>query len=489
MECTTQQIIHYLKENNLYITSRIKSNEPIKHLSYDSRNCKNGTLFFCKGLQFKEEYLNTAIHNHASCYMSEIEYNNDCDHIIVSDIKKAMAYISSLFFNHPSTNLTTIGITGTKGKTTVAYFLKNIFDIHSNNLTGLIGTKEVITGKQHKKATLTTPESIDLHSYFNEAIESEFSHFIMEVTSQAYKMNRVDGVQFSYGLFLNIGPDHISDIEHPTFEDYFNCKLQMIQNTDQMIICNTMDNVQNVINECKTHNIPYVTYGADDSATYQIKNIKKQHSGYSFDLYDSINLTTYSFSMNMNGIFNIENAVAAIIVSLKENIHIETIQKGLIATDIPGRMNIFKKDDITFVVDYAHNRISFQKLYEALKTDYPNQKLITVGGVPGNKAYTRRKDFAEVVGSYSDYIYLTADDPQYEEVDEICNEIIKHFDKSVQYEIIEDRIDAAEAAFKNATKNDIIILLAKGDDNIQRIRGEYVEIESDIDIAKRLLNV
>ena len=150
-------------------------------------------------------------------------------------------------------------------------------------------------------------------------------------------------------------------------------------------------------------------------------------------------------------------------------------------------MNVFEKDGVTVIVDYADNKLSFTKLYESLVLDYPGRKIISVGGGPGGKAYARRKDFGEIVGKYSDYIYLTAEDPQFEEVKDICNDIASYIDAG-KYEIVEDRKEAVLKAFANAKQGDVVVLLAKGEETYQKVRGVFTPYESDLKLTEEWIN-
>ena len=168
----------------------------------------------------------------------------------------------------------------------------------------------------------------------------------------------------------------------------------------------------------------------------------------------------------------------------------ESIREGLLKNEVQGRMNLFEKDGITVLVDYAHNYLSFKKLYESLKADYPGRRIVVVVGCPGGKAYLRRRDIGTLSGENADYLYLTAEDPQFEDVREICEEIasfVKPYNKP--YEIIEDRAQAVEKAILTAQPGDVIVLAAKGEEVYQKVRGEYVYYESDLAIAKRFLSV
>ena len=288
-------------------------------------------------------------------------------------------------------------------------------------------------------------------------------------------------------MFLNVSEDHISDAEHPNFEDYLECKLKLIDNTDLMVINRDMDYFNIVMARAK--NVKVVTYGKDNKADYYITNVVKKDVGFSFNVAnDKLNYCG-EFEIKMQGRFNTENALAATTMAKVLGVDDESIRKGLLKTEVMGRMNVFEKSGITVIVDYAHNALSFSKLYESIKLDYPGRRVISVGGAPGGKAYKRRQDFGEIVGMSSDYIYLTAEDPQFEEVSKICADIAAYIPEKTKYEVIEDRTEAVEKAIKNALEGDVVVLLAKGEEDYQKVRGVFTYYESDLKIAKRMLGI
>ena len=480
------RILQVLEKENLVVKSNIKNDSTIKYISHDSRDIIKDTLFFCKGINYKKEYLDMAIESGANIYISEKEYDNNCDYIIVNDIRKAMAIVALEFYDYPAKKLKIIGITGTKGKTTTAYFLRNILNNHTNSKIGFISTVETYTGKRLEQSHLTTPEPLDLQKYFSEMVESNIEYVVMEVTSQAYKLNRVYKVLFDYGIFLNISEDHIGDSEHKDFKDYLECKLKLIDNTKLMIINKNMDYYDEILNRCNMNNRKTFTYSTNknnDNVDYYSNDIVKQKKGFSFDFCNKDKIKD-TYQINVEGRFNVENATVAIALSQILNIDKIDIKKGLLQTQIEGRMNIFEKDGVTVVVDYAHNELSFKKLYESLKLDYPNRKIISVGGAPGNKAYKRRESFGTIVGDNSNFVYITADDPQYEKISDINTDILKHM-KNKNYKIIEDRKEAILEALESAKKGDIVVLLAKGEELYQKVNGEFIPYESDLALAKK----
>lgn len=473
------------------------------HLSYSSADVTPDTFFICKGATFKEEYLWDAIAKGAGVYLAQSLYEGvDCPHILVSDIRKAMSLVSIAFYQKAYRNFRVVGLTGTKGKTTTTYFMKNILDafcrrnpqLCAAQKSAVLSTVEVDTGIEHHEAHLTTPESPDLQRYFAQTRDSGLPFLTMEVSSQAYKLSRVYGMDFDIGMFLNIGEDHIGPLEHTDFEDYFSCKLQLMEHCRTAIVNREMDHAQRVLEHARAHAQRVLTFGKletadlDDDDCWILRDIQKEEQGFTFTT--SHGLAQDSWRIRMAGRFNVENALAAILAAKALGVDDQSIREGLLQNEVQGRMNLFEKDGVTVLVDYAHNFLSFQKLYESLKADYPGQRIVVVVGCPGGKAQLRRRDIGTLSGQNADYLYLTAEDPQFEDVRSICEEIasfVKPY--GTPYEIIEDRAQAVEKAITTAQKGDVIVLAAKGEEVYQKVRGEYVYYESDLAIAKRLLSV
>ena len=473
------------------------------HLSYSSADVTPDTFFICKGAAFKEEYLRNAIAKGAGVYLAQSLYEGvDCPHILVSDIRKAMSLVSIAFYQKAYRNFRVVGLTGTKGKTTTTYFMKNILDafcrrnpqLCAAQKSAVLSTVEVDTGIEHHEAHLTTPESPDLQRYFAQTRDSGLPFLTMEVSSQAYKLSRVYGMDFDVGMFLNIGEDHIGPLEHTDFEDYFSCKLQLMEHCRTAIVNREMDHAQRVLEHARAHAQRVLTFGKletadlDDDDCWILRDIQKEEQGFTFTT--SHGLEQDSWRIRMAGRFNVENALAAILAAKALGVDDQSIREGLLQNEVQGRMNLFEKDGVTVLVDYAHNFLSFQKLYESLKADYPGQRIVVVVGCPGGKAQLRRRDIGTLSGQNADYLYLTAEDPQFEDVRSICEEIasfVKPY--CTPYEIIEDRAQAVEKAITTAQKGDVIVLAAKGEEVYQKVRGEYVYYESDLAIAKRLLSV
>lgn len=469
-----KEVIEVLKKYDLLI-SNDEQDISFNDISYNSKEVKQDTLFVCKGVEFKKEYLIDAINKGATCYISEKDYEVDIPKIIVNDSRRALAVLANLFYPD---NLFKIGITGTKGKTTTNYFIHNILKNHLGYKPGIFATHYFYSGKNEGENHLTTPESLELHKYLNEMMEKNIEYMSMEVSSQASKHNRIFGMNYDIGCFLNVSPDHISPLEHQDFDDYLNCKLDFIKKCNTVIVYKHTDYYEKVLEACQGKKV--ITFGFKD-ADYIISNIIND-KGLSFD----VNNKTYKISMS--GRFNVINATCAIVISDLLNIKHEDVCKGLLETYISGRMNVINDYICPIIIDYAHNELSAKALYESLKEDYPNKRIKVVFGCPGDKGINRRKDMGLLAGKYADYVYLTAEDPGHSTVDSICKDIIHYIEKyHKNYEIIEDRKKAIKKAVKEATKDDVIAILGKGDENYQIVNGKWLPYETDIEVVKKEL--
>lgn len=459
-------------------------------LSYDSRQTDAETLFFCKGLNFKEEYLRQAILNGLNYYVAEEPYENSATGIIVTDIRKAMAVLSMAFYHYPQKRLSVIGYTGTKGKTTAAYFTKAILEYTTKNKTALLSTMNTtLDGKTYFKSHLTTPESLDLYQMMAEAVKNGMTHLVMEVSSQAYKTQRVYGLTLDVGIFLNISPDHISPIEHPTFDDYFYCKRQLILNSKTVILNHESDYFDLLQETAQLANIPTITYGRSLETDYEVKNLSSGNHSFCLINHHGQLPIEADYDIQLAGDFNQENAASAIIAAALTGASVEDAQQGLKEARVPGRMDqLIKKNGTHVYVDYAHNYLSLKTLLAFAKKEHPTGRVIVVLGSPGNKAVSRRQDFGKVLSETCDIVFLTADDPAFEDPQKIAEEIkaaITNPALEVHYEM--DRPKAIKKALAKSRPEDSVVVAGKGIDPYQKINGVDVPYEGDYTVVKRLI--
>lgn len=453
----------------------------VTQITYDSRNVLSRALFTCKGASFRPEYLANAEKAGAIAYLSERQYASSLPCILVTDIRRAMAVTAAVFYQNPASQLKMAGITGTKGKTTTTYFLKAILNHASRRENAYISTIEMFDGKTHTQAALSTPEAYELHACLANAVKNHAEYAVVEVSSQAYKTDRVYGLHFHTGIFLNIGEDHISPIEHESMEDYINCKARLFENCDIAVINRQDPNSAKFIETAAKNCKEVLTFGTSDNCTYQILDVTRLGEKTNFTFVH--NGSQESYTLSMSGYFNVENAMAALIAAKTFGVPKESIAWGLENTIVPGRMNVLHKGSVTIIVDYAHNELSFQKLYESVKQNYPNSKITVVMGCAGGKAQQRRKAVGFIASKYADECYLTSQEPNFEDPLLICRQIAEHLG-STPYHIITDREKAVRTAIEHASGSDVVILAGNGDAKHQRVNGKLVYYPSDLAIAK-----
>ena len=467
--------------------------DAVEHITYNSKDIRPLTLFVCKGAAFRKDYLDEAIAAGCCCYVSETKYVT-ADHVsflIVSNVRKAMALIANMFFDNAWEKLRLIGITGTKGKSTTAYYIKYILDEYLQTVgekpSAIVSSIDVYDGRELEEAHLTTPEAFELHRHFDNAVQSGIRYLEMEVSSQALKYDRVEGITFDAGVFLNISEDHISPVEHSDFEDYFSAKLKLFGQS-KLAVVNLNSDYRDRILEAAKASPALITFGLYEEADVCGYDVKKEGG----EIHFKVRTADFDeeFALTMPGLFNVENALAAIAVCRHYGIPVEQIRTGLYKARSKGRMEIFENDDssIIAIVDYAHNKLSFEKLYESVREEYAGRRIITVFGCPGGKAYNRREELAELAGRYSDRVYLTMEDPGPEEVGEISRAIQKNLNNpDCESFLIDDRGEAIRAAILDAPSGSIVLITGKGSETRQKIGSAYVPCKPDAYFAKQAL--
>lgn len=467
--------------------------EKVLFLTFDSREVKKGTLFICKGAGFREKFLRDAVDLGAVAYVSEKSYDVPVPGIIVSDIRKAMAVLADKFSGSAWKNLNIIAFGGTKGKSTSTCFMKSVVDeymkVTGGKPSGLLSTICYYDGGKVEEARLTTPEAVELHRHMARAVENGITWMEMEVSSQALKYHRVDGLRFNVGVFLNISRDHISSVEHKDFGDYFESKMKMFPMTDHAVV-NLDSGFSNMALEAAASAGDVTTFSIEDpGADYYGYDIENWGEGYSFKVKGK-NISG-RFAIGMLGLFNVENAMAVIAAAGVCGIPEDCVRKGLIQARAAGRMEIFTTADsrIVAVVDYAHNGLSFRKLFETVEKEGQDRSIYTVFGCPGGKALERRADLGRIAGKYSSEVFLVPEDPGKESADDISREISRYVsEEDCPYEIIGDRGSGIEKAIRQAEKSGmpaVVLVTGKGRETRQKIGQEYVDCPSDVDHVEK----
>ena len=493
---TMKEFVELLKERELLVEAVCGGQEEveIQNLTYNSKEVTKNTLFICKGAAFKEEYLKEALANGAIGYISEICYESckEVPHMIVTDIRKAMPILANLYFNSPWEDIHVIGIGGTKGKSTSVYYMKAIVDDYleaqGKRDSAVISSIDIYDGVTTKESHITTPEAVELQGHIRNAVESNMEFVQMEVSSQALKYGRVDEMKFDVAAFLNISEDHISPIEHADFEDYFSSKLLLFEKTKTAVVNLDADFSERILEAAKAAEKVVTISTKDAGADFYAYNIHKEGNGTVFTV--RCEAFEKEFMLTMPGLFNVENALAVIAIAAQFGIPTEYMYSGLKRARSSGRMELYASKDnkVIAVVDYAHNKLSFEKLFSSTKEEYPDYDIISIFGCPGKKAFLRRRDLGTIAGKYAKKVYLAAEDPGYEQVEEISRDIAQYVEKEgCPYEMIEDRGEAIKAAIESVENPSILLITGKGNETRQKYGCEYVDCPSDVEYVKKYL--
>ena len=459
----------------------IKDDIEITGISIDSKTVKENELFVAIGyVRDGHDYIKEAFNNGAAVVIvDEDRYDDfiDLGYVLsAKNTRKICSIIACNYYGNPSKEFKLIGITGTKGKTSTAYMIRNIL-MNSGKRVGMISTvASYINNTKISDNDRTTPEPFILQKTFDLMRKEKCEYVVMEVSSQSLKLGRVDHSYFDIGLFLNLSDEHISKNEHESKEDYFLCKARLFDMV-KLGFVNIDDSYGKWLIEEKT--CDFITVSMSEITDLAISN---KYTSFK----TNINNEEWDVYVPIIGKFNVFNALFSIKVCNYLGIDKNSIIKGLKESIIPGRSELVENSkDLTIMIDYAHNTKSLESILVGLKSICKG-KLITVFGCAGNRDKSKRKEMGRLSGILSDYTIITEDNPDYEDPMNICKEIEQGIEEiTSNYEIILDRKEAILKAVSIAYKEDIILLAGKGHETYQTIKGEKIPF-SEKDIIKEL---
>ena len=440
-----------LLEKLEYTCLQGSTDQEVKNVIYDSRKVEEGSLFICiRGAVVDgHKFVPDVVAKGAKVLIVEeaVEAPEDVTVILVKDTRYAMAFISAAYFGYPAEKLKTIGITGTKGKTTTTYMVKSILE-NAGYKVGLIGTIEAIIGDKVIPAKNTTPESYVIQEYFHEMAEAGCDCVVMEVSSQGLMLHRTQGFVFDFGIFTNIEPDHIGPNEHKDFDDYLRCKSLLLK-------------------QCKVGIVKLVGGKGYLGISYHLKGLLDFH-----------------VEIDIPGKFSIYNSLTAIAICRHFKVSEENILKALKVAKVKGRIEMVKvSDDFTLMIDYAHNAMALESLLTTLKEYHPH-RLVCLFGCGGNRSKLRRYEMGEVSGKLADLTIITSDNPRDEEPQAIIDDIKIGMAKTDgKYVEIPDRKEAIAYAIHHGEPGDIIVLAGKGHEDYQEIKGKKYPMDERVLIA------
>lgn len=456
----------------------------IDDITDDSRKVKEGSLFICiKGMETDgHKYMKEAVEKGAAAllinedfyktYWQDAVLDHEISVLTVEDTRKAAAGAAAAFYGYPSKEIRVIGITGTKGKTTTAFMIRDIFE-KAGYKTGLLGTIDYEVGKRRMPSERTTPEAIDIQRYLRQMVDAGCLFAVMEVSSQGLKLHRADCINFDVGVYTNLGNDHIGVAEHTSIEEYAACKSLLFRKC-QTGIGNKDDGWYPKIFEhatCKKK-----TFSCEKVSDYRAEDVTLTCRNGCLGTLFRVGETEYSVSVP--GIFSVYNALAAIAVADHYGMTPEVIRDALGNFTVKGRVEIVRTGAPYMVlIDYAHNALSLKNILMTMRRYHP-RRLMVLFGCGGGRSKARRREMGRIAGKYADFTVITSDNPRYEQPEVIMQEIEDGMKQTKgEYVMISDRYRAIRYLLEMAGPGDILILAGKGHEMYQEIKDKKIPFD------------
>ena len=459
----------------------------INKIEFDSRLISDGDMYIAiTGVNVDgHSFISQAIQNGANCIVCEKTPDKKTDGVVYVNVKssrKALAIISSNYFDNPSSKLNLIGVTGTNGKTTIATLL---FDLYTELeiKSGLISTVKISYDNKNFQANQTTPDSLSINRFLSEMVSSNVRYCFMEVSSHGIDQNRTDGLVFKGGIFTNLTHDHLD--YHESFENYRDTKKQFFDSLNNNSFALTNNDDKNGMVMLQNTIADKYTYSLNSVSDFKAKILESSFDGM------LLKINSTEFWSKLVGKFNAYNILsvysAASILGLPKN----ELLKAMSSLDaVAGRFQFYKKNKITAIVDYAHTPDALENILKSIneiKTSENN--LITVVGCGGNRDKSKRPLMGDIASNLSSKVIFTSDNPRFEDPEIIIEEMISgvrstNSNKTIS---ISNRKEAIKAACQFARTNDIILVAGKGHESYQEVKGVRSDFD-DFEIVKELLN-
>lgn len=393
--------------------------------------------------------------------------------------RKSLSHLSRAYYGFPDKSMSIIGVTGTKGKTTVTYMLESILKEAGINC-GVIGTNGIFYNDTYTECENTTPSSPQYYSKLRDMANGGVKYVICEITSQSLKQSRTYGTEFDIAVFTNLYPDHIGKNEHKDFEEYRSCKGKLFEVCKRAVINSDDSSSEYFIKQCVLNNIPYVCFSQNNKCE---KYFCRKHKLRQSDTIFYVN--NNRFEISLPGNFNIQNAICAIAVAREIGIEYEQIKNGLSNAKVYGRCErVESPEGVNIIIDYAHNKESLENILIALKKECKG-KLYCVFGAGGDRSKLRRSGMGQAALRCADYSIITNDNPRSENPDDIISDILEGMNGFVdKYTVVPKRENAINLALTLAKKGDTVLLAGKGAQNYEEIRGVKYPFDERVAVSK-----
>ncbi len=480
-------ILQYLVEDLTNVKVQGNTNVEISKIEYDSKKIEPNDVFVAIN-GFEEngnDYIQEALEKQAKCIVLEKESYDlgkipeEVTVVEVENTRIALAKMATTYYGNPALSLKLIGVTGTKGKTTTAYMIRDILNA-SGKKTGMIGTIYNTYADKQIEATRTSPESLDLQRLLKEMVDAGMEYVVMEVSSHALELHRVYGLKFIISVFTNLSEEHLDF--HKTMENYLAAKAKLFEMSDFAMINGDDIYAPKLMKmiHCKV-----ATYGLDNSVNLTATDVKINGSYVEFKMY--INKMLETITIKIPGRYTVYNALAAIGVCSLLNAQMDAILLALANVKVPGRSEVVDiNKTFSVVIDYAHNPSSLEAILTATKR-HAKGRVICVFGCGGNRDTEKRKLMGEISGRLADFTVITTDNPRNEEPMKIMQDIEEGIKQTRGlYKMIENRRQAIKFAMRIAWKNDIIILAGKGHETYQELKDHKKVHFDEREVVKKL---
>ena len=458
----------------------------ILDVTQDSRLVKDGSLFVCiKGAAFDgHSVAQEMLDKGASAVIVERDLGIS-NQVIVENSRAVFSPVCANFFGNPAHKLKLIGLTGTNGKTTTTFLIKQILE-NVGKKVGLIGTVQNMIGDKIYPAKFTTPDPYELQKLFAMMVDNECEYCVMEVSSQALAQGRVNGLRFALAAFTNLTQDHLD--YHKTWENYFNAKRILFENADIAVTNADDENGLKIIEGLDFDRV--VTYAVNtNDASFVAKNVQFKSSGVEYEL---VGDTIGRCSCPIPGRFSVYNSLCAASCALSLGISFGDVLNAISKSNgVKGRIEVVPvgNRDFTIIIDYAHSPDGLENIITSLQ-EIAKGRVVTLFGCGGDRDKTKRPKMGKIAAELSDFCIVTSDNPRSENPSDIIQDILVGMEGiTTPYVVVENRKEAIAYAIRNAQKDDIILLAGKGHETYQILPTgtiHFDEREAVAEILSRL---